>query len=225
MPEQSQDSNYLPPIGVNITEQLIRRMARQHTCQQDFQRLEPFAPSVLEEAIAQYQLGSLRGMILGHETSKERKFLYVAATDSSTALWMTALSTKRDLDGLLSTYNPCKEAVLVMVNQTTVQPFLIGQDATMRSLGVRPVDQTPITLPPEVSFLGQQQGGFYCYTFTHRTLGSLGRILLIPHGAQQMEFRCEVTGLPSDPLMQQRLAIFQPIAHELTERLEQGLQK
>ncbi len=224
MPNLPQDSNYLPPIGIDITEQLNGRMAQQHT-QPNIPLLELFAPSVLKEAIAQYNSGLLRGMILGHETSKGRKFLYVAATDSSTALWMTALSTKRVIADLLSTYDPSKAAVLVMVNQTTVQPFLVSLDATMRSLGVFQVDQTPITLPSEVSFQKQQQGGFYCYAFTHSTLGSLGRILLIPHGAQQMEFRCEVTGHPSEPLTQKRLAIFQPIAHELTERLEQGLQK
>lgn len=95
MPNLPQDSNYLPPIGIDITEQLNGRMAQQHT-QQNIPLLELFAPSVLKEAIAQYNSGSLRGMILGHETSKgrKRKFLYVAATDSSTALWMTALSYK-----------------------------------------------------------------------------------------------------------------------------------
>jgi hypothetical protein len=224
MPNLPQDSSYLQPIGIDITEQINGRMAQQHT-QQDIPLLELFAPSVLKEAIAQYNSGLLRGMVLLHETSKGRKFLYVAATDSSTALWMTALSTKRVIADLLSTYDPSKAAILVMVNQTTVQPFLVSLDATMKSLGVFQVDQTPITLPPEVSFQRQQQGGFYCYAFTHRTLGSLGRILLIPHGAQQMEFRCEVTGDPSEPLTQKRLAIFQPIAHELTQRLEQGLQK
>lgn len=224
MPKLPQDSNYLPPIGIDITDQINGRMAQQHT-QQNIPLLKLFAPSVLKEAIAQYNSGLLRGMILGHETSKRRKFLYVTATDSSTALWMTALSTKQAVADLLSTYDPSIEAVLVMVNQTTVQPFLVSLDATMKSLGVFQVDQTPITLPSEVSFQRQQQGGFYCYAFTHRTLGSLGRILLIPHGAQQMEFRCEVTGDPSELLTQKRLAIFQPIAHELTERLEQGLQK
>ncbi|WP_009630540.1 hypothetical protein [Synechocystis sp. PCC 7509] len=224
MPNLPQDSNYLPPIGIDITEQINGRMAQQHT-QQNIPLLELFAPSVLKEAIAQYKSGSLRGMVLLHETSKGRKFLYVTATDSSTALWMTALSTKRVIADLLLTYDPSKAAVLVMVNQTTVQPFLVSLDATMKSLGVFQVDQTPITLPPEVSFQRQQQGGFYCYAFTHSTLGSLGRILLIPHGTQQMEFRCEVTGDPSEPLTQKRLAIFQPIAHELTQRLEQGLQK
>ena len=200
MPNLPQDSNYLPPIGIDITEQINGRMAQQHT-QQNIPLLELFAPSVLKEAIAQYKSGSLRGMILGHETSKRRKFLYATATDSSTALWMTALSTKRVIADLLSTYDPSKAVVLVMVNQTTVQPFLVSLDATMRSLGVFQVDQTPITLPSEVSFQRQQQGGFYYYAFTHLTLGSLGQILLIPHGAQQMEFRCEVTGDPSEPLI------------------------
>ena len=224
MPKLPQDSSYLPPIGIDITEQINGRMAQQHT-QQNIPLLELFAPSVLKEAIAQSKSGLLRGMVLLHETSKGRKFLYVTATDSSTALWMTALSTKQVVADLLSTYDPSIEAVLVMVNQTTVQPFLVSLDATMKSLGVFQVDQTPITLPPEVSFQRQQQGGFYCYAFTHCTLGSLGRILLVPYGVQQMEFRCEVTGDPLLPLTQKRLAIFQPIAHELTQRLEQGLQK
>ena len=93
MPNLLQDSNYLPPIGIDITEQLNRRMAPQHT-QQNIPLLELFAPSVLIEASAQSKSGLFRGMILGHENSKGRKFLYVAATNSSTALWMTAKKYK-----------------------------------------------------------------------------------------------------------------------------------
>jgi len=225
MPKQPQpnDPNYLLPIGSNVTERLNQRIA-QRQISDDIPFMEVLVPSVIDEAVAQFHSGLGRGMILGHETRREKKFLYIAQADSNTALWMTALSIKREVADLIAAYEPTKSAVLVMVNQTTIQPFLVSPNGTMRSLGVRPVDQTPITLPPDVTFQKEQQGGFYCYAFAHRTLGSLGRILLIPYGPSQMEFKCEVTGPPSDPLMQKRLEIFQPIAHELIDRLEQGLQ-
>lgn len=222
MPKYSEPQQ--KPIGLDVTKQINQRMAQKHISP-NIPLLELFSASAVEEAIAQYELGSGRGMILGLETKLEKKFLYVAQSESSTAIWMSERDTKRDVVELIRSYDPAKEAVVVIVNQTTVQLYLAAQGKKTRSLGVRPVDQTPIQLPPDVSFHKEQQGQVFYYVFSHRTLGNLGRIVLLPYGPEKMNIKLEVAGDLADPLTQKRWEIFQPLAHELVERLEAGLRK
>ena len=58
--------------------------------------------------------------------------------------------------------------------------------------------------------------GKWCYVFRHDELRELGRIVIIPHGAQSQIF-CEVFGNPNDPMTEKRREIFEPISKEITD--------
>jgi hypothetical protein len=60
--------------------------------------------------------------------------------------------------------------------------------------------------------------GMWSYVFRHDDFGELGRILIMSNGAQS-QICCEVVGDPNDPMTEKRLAIFEPIAKELTKRM------
>src|SRR5260370_237420 len=76
-------------------------------------------------------------------------------------------------------------------------------------------------LPPDVSMYKQPWGDSWAYVFRRRTLGELGRILLLgTKGDRCCVVSCEVAGDPADPRTAERAAIFKPIGVEMTERIQ-----
>lgn len=79
--------------------------------------------------------------------------------------------------------------------------------------------ESPFTLPPDVSFEKQPVAGGFAYVFRHRTLGTLGRILLQGRGDGQCQLTCEVAGDPNDPMTAKRKAVFEPLGLEISRRM------
>ncbi|MGB7414164.1 MAG: hypothetical protein WA902_08135 [Thermosynechococcaceae cyanobacterium] len=83
-------------------------------------------------------------------------------------------------------------------------------------------------MSPGVSFRKDEKGPTVFYTFSHKKLGLLGRIVLHPISPTEMNVVHEVAnpkGFEDAHHQQKRLDIFLPIAKELIERLELGLMR
>lgn len=79
------------------------------------------------------------------------------------------------------------------------------------------------SLPPEISSQKQQQGNSIVYTFRHKTVGELGRLVLSDTPDGQCHIATEVVGAPNDPMTQARREIFLPLSDQLSKALEAGL--
>lgn len=76
------------------------------------------------------------------------------------------------------------------------------------------------SLPPEVtSTKTQLSNGRFAYVFRHRTLGELGRLLIIPHSNGESQLVVEVSGDSDDPMTIKRQEILGPIASEMLETM------
>jgi hypothetical protein len=224
MTTQSENSGS-EPIGVNITPLIEQQMAL--TQVSNLPLLECFGSSALQVAIAQHEIHG-RGMVLGLQSPRSKKFLYIKQADSHTALWMTAVEMKRKVAETLSQYSPQENAVIVMVTPPRVQLYLADQTKSMKMLEIQEVQQTTMKLPQGVSFQREQKGQTFYYVYTHNTLGSLGRIVLNPVTPSMMSITHEIIapkGFESPKLQQQRLSVFLPLAAELISRLELGLMR
>jgi len=60
--------------------------------------------------------------------------------------------------------------------------------------------------------------GTWSYVFRHDELGELGRILILPHGAES-QIVCEVVGESDDPMTAKRRAVLEPITREITDTM------
>ena len=79
------------------------------------------------------------------------------------------------------------------------------------------------SLPPDITFKQQTIDGGMAYTFRHKTLGELGRIILKDAPGGQCQITSEVVGDPSDPMTDTRLKIFQPLSEQLTTALDAAM--
>lgn len=70
-------------------------------------------------------------------------------------------------------------------------------------------------LPPEVTYSKYVMDGFTVYTFRHRDIGELGRLVASDEGETQTRINCEVVGDPDDPMTQSRLVVFQPLTEKI----------
>ena len=85
------------------------------------------------------------------------------------------------------------------------------------------VKQEPIALPTGVSTTRTKTETGVAYTYTHETLGDLGRISVAGFGVQT-KFQVDVApGNPADPLYPQRLVMFQGIVTELEQKFHATL--
>jgi hypothetical protein len=211
-------------IGVSIKKQ-IEDVAAQNNTNPNQPLLESFASVALQVALVQYDEWG-RGIILGIEKGQQKDFLYVPLANTSVALWMASVEFKREVTSVLQQYDPTKEAVIVMAVPPTVQLF-VAQPSKMNILTISDVILTPISLPPAINVRKEQDGSYFCFVFTHKELGKLGRIVLIPHPATgQTEIKCEIvqnSGFSLDA--KKREEIFYPLAKELIARMEIGLAK
>jgi hypothetical protein len=213
------------PIGIPVTPLIEQHMARLND--KAMPLLEHFGASALCVAITQSQNHG-RGMILGVESPRSKKFLYVKQSDCATALWMVAVDMKRKVADALKQYSPESEAVVIMVVPPTAQLFLASQENQMKMIEIQPVEQTVFTMPPGVSSRKEQKGQTFYYSYIHKTLGSLGRLVLRPVTSSQMNITYEVAspkGFEDSRNQQKRLDIFLPLAQELIARLELGLMR
>jgi hypothetical protein len=115
-----------------------------------------------------------------------------------------------------------------MVVPPTVQLFLASEDGQMKMLEIQQVEQTVFRMPPGVSFRKEQKGQTFYYSYTHKTLGPLGRLVLTPITSTRMNITYEVAnpkGFEDFRNQQKRLDIFLPLAQKLTARLELGLMR
>ena len=74
-------------------------------------------------------------------------------------------------------------------------------------------------LPPDVSMHKEPWGDSWAHVFRHRTLGELGRVLMLGTTDGTCVISCEVAGDPADPMTAERAAIFKPLGLEITERM------
>jgi hypothetical protein len=133
-----------------------------------------------------------RGMILGMESPKSKKFLYIQQADSAIALWLAGVDFKREVAKVLERYDITKEAVIAMVVPPTAQLFLASEHGEMQMVAVQEVEQTSFKLPPDVTFRKEQSGPTISSVFTHKKLGPLGRIVVKPEGANQTRIDYEL---------------------------------
>jgi len=75
-------------------------------------------------------------------------------------------------------------------------------------------------LPPNITVTRQFLPNGLAYVFRDIELGELGRLAVegTPNGETRIS--SEVAGFPSDPMMQRRLEVFEPLCKELTRMLE-----
>jgi len=75
-------------------------------------------------------------------------------------------------------------------------------------------------LPPNITVTRQFLSNGLAYVFRDIELGELGRLAVegTPNGETRIS--SEVAGFPSDPMMQRRLEVFEPLCKELTRMLE-----
>ncbi len=212
-------------IGVSIKKQ-IEDVAAQNNTNPNQPLLESFASVALQVALVQYDEWG-RGIILGIEKGKHKDFLYVPLPNTDVALWMASVEFKREVTSVLQQYDPTKEAVIVMAVPPTVQLFVAQPNGKMNIVRISDVILAPISLPPSINVRKEQDGSYFCFVFTHKELGKLGRIVLIPHPATgQTEIKCEIvqnSGFSLDA--KKREEIFYPLAKELIARMEIGLAK
>jgi hypothetical protein len=186
--------------------------------------IEIFALSALQVGISQQQtLG--RGIILGMESPNSKKFLYIKQAESAIALWMVGVEFKREVAKVLEQYDITKEAVIVMVVPPMAQLFLASGDGVMQMVAIQEVEQTSFKLPPDVTFRKEQSGLTISFVFSHKKLGTLGRIVVKPQGANQTRIDYELIEPKGFSSTQERMEIFLPIAKELMERIELGLMR
>jgi hypothetical protein len=75
-------------------------------------------------------------------------------------------------------------------------------------------------LPSGVSVSKQALAYGWAYVFRHRTLGELGRIVLQETDDGRTDLSCEVAGDAQDSTTVERMAIFRPLALEISRRME-----
>jgi hypothetical protein len=78
----------------------------------------------------------------------------------------------------------------------------------------------PFALPPEVTASREHRGGATIYTFTHASLGQLGRVIVQQVAPHQTQFSAEVSGDPADPMTEERKRLFNPIAEAIAAALD-----
>jgi hypothetical protein len=66
-------------------------------------------------------------------------------------------------------------------------------------------------LPPDITCIRQHSGGVAIYTFRHRELGELGRMVLTDYPGEQTQVSCELVGDSDDPMILTWLAVFPPL--------------
>ncbi|PZD70643.1 hypothetical protein C1752_10364 [Acaryochloris thomasi RCC1774] len=213
------------PIGIVITPMIEQEMAQRQS--EATPLLEQFGTSALQVAIEQYERCD-RGMVLGLENAKAKKFLYVKQRDCATALWMLSVDMKRKVAEVVDQYSPESEAVVVMVVPPVAHLYLASSEKPMEMIEMQEVEQTTFTLPSGVSSRKDEKGPTVFYTFSHKKLGLLGRIVLHPISPTKMNVVHEVAnpkGFEDARNQQKRLDIFLPLAQELIERLSLGLMR
>lgn len=62
-------------------------------------------------------------------------------------------------------------------------------------------------LPPDITCTRQHSGAVAIYTFRHRELGELGRMVLTDYPCEQTQVSCEVVGESDDPMTLTRLVV------------------
>ena len=75
-------------------------------------------------------------------------------------------------------------------------------------------------LPPNVTLTRQFLPNGLAYVFRDVDLGELGRLAVEGTPTGETRITSEVAGFPFDPMMQRRLAVFEPLCKELTRKLE-----
>jgi len=144
MPSPSSNGTNQEPIGINVTSLIDQGMAA--LANPTVPLMKIFASSALQVGISQQQtLG--RGMILGMESPKSKKFLYIQQADSAIALWMVGVEFKREVAKVLEQYDITKEAVIAMVVPPMAQLFMASEHGEMQMVAVQEVEQTSFKLP------------------------------------------------------------------------------
>lgn len=75
-------------------------------------------------------------------------------------------------------------------------------------------------LPPHITVTRQLLPHGIAYVFRDVELGELGRLAVEGTSTGETRITSEVAGFPSDPMMQRRLAAFEPLCKELMRKLE-----
>lgn len=83
----------------------------------------------------------------------------------------------------------------------------------------------PFSLPADVSYSRELMADGMMYCFRHVTLGELGRLLVREDGTGQCHITAQVAGDPADPGTDSRREVFEPLADQLTQRLESLLNR
>ena len=112
-----------------------------------------------------------------------------------------------------------------MVLPSTAQLFHATAEEEMNLIEVQEVKQTSIKLPFGVKIQSEQQEQIFIYNFTHKYLGTLGRIVVKPHRGNQAQIDYELADTGFDPKAKQRQEIFVPLAQELMQRIDLGLMR
>ena len=75
-------------------------------------------------------------------------------------------------------------------------------------------------LPPEITFQKEHGPTGWFYSFRHRELGELGRILLQGRSDGHTQVVVEISGDSNDPMTEQRKSVFAPVAMEITQQMD-----
>ncbi len=180
-------------------------------------------PAAVSEAIARSRVRGDRGAILYDQKDLETIIYYISQGNTDTVLWMATPETQAEVNGLVESYNPESEAVVVMVGAGTVQVMWVREDGKIETSGAKSTNSLPIRLPEAVTMATEEEDGVYAYCFNHQQLGELGRIRLIPSATSRLEFETQVTPGETEAQTQEKETVFAPIAQTIVQRLKQAL--
>src|SRR5471030_2115403 len=75
-------------------------------------------------------------------------------------------------------------------------------------------------LPPNITVSRQFLSTGFAYVFRDFELGELGRLAVESTPTGETRLTSEVAGFPSDPMMQRRREVFEPLCENLARKLE-----
>ncbi|MDX2098419.1 MAG: hypothetical protein SFW36_11640 [Leptolyngbyaceae cyanobacterium bins.59] len=229
-----QNKSNFQPIGMDVSAPIHQRMTalEAQSGSPPLESLDPqsseakigvlkrLLPSARLEAIAQYQARKNRGIVLCDQRSIVLQMLILTEAETSKVLWMADRETKQLMTNLIQTYDPQKEALVVMLTAKSVQPIWVQETNELRAPDPRSLVYAPIQLPSAVNFQKQRtsEGGIV-YVFLHPQLGPVGRMVMIDTAPERFEVKCELLG-KEDGFMSSRTLIFEPVTQDVVKRLE-----
>ena len=214
------------PLGIDVTDSIYDRIDKIEGLLDDGDVLgidlddevdeeELILTSSVLEAVTMFQEGHGRGFLLQDYMGPMQAW-YISEGDQKEAITRLRTDTRSKLVGMLRSYDPETEAVIVALTLESIHCMQINLVGLVRSefRHKRKKLKRPdkLDLPPGVQVHKSQQVGQVIYEFTHDRMGFLGRVVISGYGAGHMRFQVDAAPDPlAHPDYQPKLEMLQEI--------------